>query len=644
MATTIKLKTGSGAPLNTDLVQGEPAIDLTNKRLYTEDGTDTVIEIGTNPTEVTTGDLTATGTVDLSSATVSNGGTVTTVDIDGGTIDETVIGATTAAAGTFTDLTADTSLTAATADIDGGTIDDTAIGATTASTGAFTTLSASTSLTAAGLSYPTSDGTSGQVLSTDGAGTLSFSTIDTQASKVLVDFTASGSITAGQPLMLKDDGTVTAITGTNPAPYSSFVVDTATVRKVVYDTNANKAVAVYEDSANSGYLYAVVMTMSGTNGDTITFGTPVQINASSANTVDAVFDSTNNKVVVAQYKDVDEISFFVGTVSGTSISFGTVVDVTMPNSGLNDISLTFDPTQGSVVCAAGVYVYGSPLGTIYGYVFAGQVSGTSISFGTVVEAKNTASFGGPAVHVEHYGSSKTLLNFGDAASYNSYFIITTSGTTVTASSETTGSSLGLGFNAVNCSTYDSTNAKIIAQIGSYVHWLSISGSVISASTTGAAASFNDLVYDANLNKTIGFNADDMYQLGVSGSSVSISDPYDVLGFSSTLQYGFYDPDNADVFFVFTKQSDTPEYVVRASYPATTFDSGNGGLIGIAQESVSGGEVVSVMVLGVDENQTGLTIGDLYSIQHDGTFTNDTALWVPNAGDFRAIAATKLLKS
>ena len=72
MATTIKLKTGSGAPLNTDLVQGEPAIDLTNKRLYTENGTDTVIEIGTNPTEVTTGDLTATGTVDLSSATVSN--------------------------------------------------------------------------------------------------------------------------------------------------------------------------------------------------------------------------------------------------------------------------------------------------------------------------------------------------------------------------------------------------------------------------------------------------------------------------------------------------------------------------------------------------------------------------------------------
>ena len=52
MATTIKLKNGSGAPLAGDLVQGEPALDLTNKRLYTEDSGGTVIEVGTNPTSL----------------------------------------------------------------------------------------------------------------------------------------------------------------------------------------------------------------------------------------------------------------------------------------------------------------------------------------------------------------------------------------------------------------------------------------------------------------------------------------------------------------------------------------------------------------------------------------------------------------
>ena len=63
--TTIKLKNGSGAPTAGDLVQGEPALDLTNKRLYTEDSGGTVIEVGTNPS---------------------------TINIDAGTIDVTVIG------------------------------------------------------------------------------------------------------------------------------------------------------------------------------------------------------------------------------------------------------------------------------------------------------------------------------------------------------------------------------------------------------------------------------------------------------------------------------------------------------------------------------------------------------------------------
>jgi hypothetical protein len=57
MATTIKLKNGTGAPSAGDLVVAEPALDLTNKRLYTEDSGGTVIEVGTNPgTDVTFAD------------------------------------------------------------------------------------------------------------------------------------------------------------------------------------------------------------------------------------------------------------------------------------------------------------------------------------------------------------------------------------------------------------------------------------------------------------------------------------------------------------------------------------------------------------------------------------------------------------
>ena len=63
MASTIKLKNGSGAPTAGDLVQGEPALDLTNKRLYTEDSGGTVIEVGVNPTSITTGTITASGEI-----------------------------------------------------------------------------------------------------------------------------------------------------------------------------------------------------------------------------------------------------------------------------------------------------------------------------------------------------------------------------------------------------------------------------------------------------------------------------------------------------------------------------------------------------------------------------------------------------
>ena len=66
--TTIKLKNGSGAPAGGDLTQGEPALDLTNKRLYTENASGTVIEVGTNPTSITTGSITATDAVDINSS------------------------------------------------------------------------------------------------------------------------------------------------------------------------------------------------------------------------------------------------------------------------------------------------------------------------------------------------------------------------------------------------------------------------------------------------------------------------------------------------------------------------------------------------------------------------------------------------
>ena len=94
------------------------------------------------------------------------------VDINGGTIDGTVIGGTTPLAGTFTTMTANTS-----AIIDGVTITDNTVSSNASNANLELSGSGSGSVTISGLVFPTSDGSTGQYLKTNGAGTLSFATL-----------------------------------------------------------------------------------------------------------------------------------------------------------------------------------------------------------------------------------------------------------------------------------------------------------------------------------------------------------------------------------------------------------------------------------------------------------------------------------
>jgi hypothetical protein len=68
----IKKKDTTGAPGTGDLTNStggaELAVNTADKRLYTKDGSNAVVELGTNPTSVTTGALTATGTTTLATA------------------------------------------------------------------------------------------------------------------------------------------------------------------------------------------------------------------------------------------------------------------------------------------------------------------------------------------------------------------------------------------------------------------------------------------------------------------------------------------------------------------------------------------------------------------------------------------------
>ena len=70
MASQIKLKrstTASEVPTTSDVAVGEVAINTEDKRLFTQDSGGSVVELGTNPTSLTVGDVTSTGTVQFGS-------------------------------------------------------------------------------------------------------------------------------------------------------------------------------------------------------------------------------------------------------------------------------------------------------------------------------------------------------------------------------------------------------------------------------------------------------------------------------------------------------------------------------------------------------------------------------------------------
>ena len=182
----------------------------------------------------------------------------------------------------------------------------------------------------------------------------------------------------------------TAIVGTVSGTSISFgtaaVFESADSNYIsaAYDSTNNKVVISYQDDANSTFGTAVVGTVSGTS---ISFGTPVVFNAAGTYFVSSSFDDNANKVVIS-YRDSGNANYgtsIVGTVSGTSISFGT--SVVFENALTNYISSTFDSNLNKVVIA-----YSDSGNSNHGTSVVGTVSGTSISFGNAVtfNAANTA--------------------------------------------------------------------------------------------------------------------------------------------------------------------------------------------------------------------------------------------------------------
>ena len=146
---------------------------------------------------------------------------------------------------------------------------------------------------------------------------------------------------------------------------------------VAFDPNtAGKFVVVYEDDANSDYGTAVVGTVSGT---TISYGSEYNFDTGdvSIDSINVAFDPNvaDKFVIVWDDNSANKGKAIVGTISGTVISFGS--EYTFNTSYSSYITVAFDPNASNKFVIAWQDGSGGN-----GSAIVGTISGTVISFGS----------------------------------------------------------------------------------------------------------------------------------------------------------------------------------------------------------------------------------------------------------------------
>jgi hypothetical protein len=441
-----------------------------------------------------------------------------------------------------------------------------------------------------------------------------------------VDFVASGNLASGQAVVLKADGTVEAITAVAQGVGAESVFESATSNYGVatYDSTNNKVVIAYQDSGNSSYGTAVVGTVSGTS---ISFGTPVVFESGTVQYISATYDSANGKVVIA-YSDVTNSYYgtaVVGTVSGTSISFGS--PVVFLSGYTFYTSAVYDSTSNKTVIP-----YRDSITTNYGTAIVGTVSGTSISFGTPVVFESAVSAHIAATYDSSNNKVVIAYTDGGNSSYGTAIVGTVSGTSISF-----GTAVVFEAAIVNTTTatFDSNSNKIVLTYGDGGN--SYYGTAIVGTVSGTSISFGTAVvfnaantqtytsatFDSTNNKVvIAYTNTTNSSHGaaiagtVSGTSISFGATTVTNAAVTYYNAATYDSTNNKVVIGY-KDAGNSSYGTAVVF--TVGSSNNTDFIGITSEAISSAATGPVNVYGgINAVQTGLTIASDYYVQADGS--------------------------
>ena len=469
------------------------------------------------------------------------------------------------------------------------------------------------------------------------------------------NFVATGTIPNGATVVIKTDGTVGIVTQTTDTTASAgtpAVFESAGTTHIAaaYDSTNGKVVIAYRDDGNNEYGTAVVGTVSGTS---ISFGTAVVYESATTSYTSATYDSSNGKVVIS-YRDHGN-SFrgtsIVGTVSGTSISFGTAV-VFESSTGVSYISSTYDSTNNKVVIA-----YRDENNPTSGKAVVGTVSGTSISFGTAVVFNSSVTIYISATYDST--NQKVVISYTDGgnSSYGTAIVGTVSGTSISFGSEVVFESAETNYTSA---TYDSTNGKVVIvyedegnnEYGTAIVG-TVSGTSISFGTAvvfeSSATSYTSATYDSNSGRVvIAYRDQGNSNYGtaivgtVSGTSISFGSEVVFESADTTYISPTYDSTNQKVVIAYTDGGNSnygTSVVFTSTIQTTNLTTEN--YIGIAAEAISNTATGKINILGgVNTGQTGLTTAQTYYVQTNGTLA--TSAGSPSVVAGTAISDTKVL--
>ena len=354
---------------------------------------------------------------------------------------------------------------------------------------------------------------------------------------------------------------------------SSFVASRGELH-LVYDDNAGKFVVSYCKSDDKGY--ASTITISGT---TPSFGTEVNVYNGTTYHTELGYDSNANKVLFINAGNQDAIKARVGTISGTNISLGS--EANLGNSPLHPQpgSLSFDTTANKFIYMYATGSYGQPLN-----VLTMTISGTSVSAGSAVTLTSSMPSNRTANAVYDPSINKTVAVYVNGST-PVFKLLTISGTSISAGTETT----------IPFATTPAYQAYVQNHIQIVVD--PDNNGLIFAYTTENASTAEP----GGTCVTPGTFSGSTLTLGV---EVRVSVTKALAGL-------LYDPDTDQTIV------GTSGYGVADSAEDQVVNAGAGAraaYVGVAAESISNGATGKVTIIGgVNANQSGLSAGSQYGI-------------------------------